>query len=258
MIELRKVGHSWDDGQTSWAVKDVSFEVERGEFVVLLGESGSGKTTTLKMINRLVDPTEGEVYVDGVNVRSRSPIQLRRGIGYTTQGIGLFPHMTVEQNIAAVPSLLGWSALEKSDRVRELLAMMGLDAETFSGRYPSELSGGQAQRVGFARALAARPSILLLDEPFGALDPLIRDELQGELSRLHRELNLTTVMVTHDMTEALLMADRIAVFRQGHVVQLDTPARLMQHPADEYVASLMSTPKRQADRLETLASGPES
>ena len=251
MILLINVCKTYDG--LSYAVRDLSLEIERGELVVLLGESGCGKTTTLKMINRLVDLSSGTITVDGQNIMRTDPVQLRRRIGYVFQGIGLFPHMTVKENVATVPRLLGWDAADIDKRVDELLELVNLDPRQFRGRLPAELSGGQQQRVGLARALAARPNIMLMDEPFGAIDPINRAVLQEEFRNIHRQLKLTTVMVTHDMTEALLMADRIAAMNRGRIEQVGPPHELMTRPASDYVNRLISTPKKQADRLEQLA-----
>ena len=253
MIHLAGVTKRFDDG--TLAVRDVTLRIPAGALVVLLGESGCGKTTTLKMINRLIEPTSGRIEIDGEDAAGVDAVGLRRRIGYVFQGIGLFPHMTVAANVGVVPGLLRWPAERTAARVAELLEMVGLPAKSFGHRYPRELSGGQRQRVGVARALAARPRILLMDEPLGALDPLTRDDLQGELRRLHERLGLTTVMVTHDMTEALLMADRIVVMQGGCVLREGTPHELLAEPGDGYVAALMRKPREQADRVEALVSG---
>jgi osmoprotectant transport system ATP-binding protein len=234
------------------AAHDVTLEVAPQSMLVLLGESGSGKTTTLKLINRLIEPTSGRITLDGEDVLTVDVIALRRRIGYAFQGIGLFPHMTVAENIAVVPHLLRWPQREVAERVDELLDLVGLPPAEYRDRYPRALSGGQRQRVGVARALAARSKVLLMDEPFGALDPITRDELQGELKRLQHALGLTVVLVTHDITEALLLADRIGVMKDGRLLGHDTPARLLAEPPHEYVARLMAMPKRQAARVAGL------
>jgi osmoprotectant transport system ATP-binding protein len=250
MIVLKQVSKTYDTGHV--AVCDVSLEVPAGQLLVLLGGSGCGKTTTLKMINRLVEPTSGCIEVDGRDVLSIDPVELRRSIGYVLQGSALFPHWSVAENIAVVPRLLNWPAERIDKRVDELLRLVHLPPEEFRARMPRQLSGGQQQRVGFARALAAGPKVMLLDEPFGALDPLTRDELRNEFLQIRRQLGLTAVMVTHDMTEALLSADRIAVMNTGKLLRVGTPQELLRDPGDDFVAALMSSPKRQADQLEAL------
>ncbi len=237
------------------AVDNVSFRVEAGELLVLLGGSGSGKTTTLKMINRLVEPTSGRVVLDGREVTAFDPVALRRNIGYVFQGIGLFPHLTVAENIAVVPRLLRWPESRIRERVDELLTLVHLSPDEFRSRLPRELSGGQQQRVGFARALASGPRVMLLDEPFGALDPITRDELRREFLVLRKQLNLTAVMVTHDMTEALLSADRLAVMKAGRLLRIGTPRELLADPRDAFVAALLSSPRRQTEQLEALWAG---
>ena len=252
MIELKQVSRSFDGGRT-FAVHRLDLTIARGQFLVLLGESGCGKTTTLKMINRLVEPTAGQVVIDGADAADGDAVSLRRRIGYVIQSVGLFPHLTIARNIATVPRLLRWNPQRIHARVNELLELVGLPRSEYGDRLPGELSGGQRQRIGVARALAAEPGIMLMDEPFGALDPLTRDELGREYRALHERLALTTVMVTHDMTEALLLADRIAVMRGGGIIRAGSPAELMRHPGDAYVEALMRQPREQADRLESLA-----
>ena len=235
------------------AVDGASFRVGPGELLALVGGSGSGKTTTLKMINRLVEPDAGRVVLDGRDTASLEPHALRRSIGYVFQGVGLFPHMSVSENVGVSLRLAGWPRQRIEARVGEMLRLVELDPD-LAGRAPATLSGGQQQRIGVARALAASPRVLLLDEPFGALDPLTRDRLQGSFDALRRRLGLTAVFVTHDVAEALVLADRIGVMRAGRLVQVGTPAELARSPADEEVARLVDTPRRQArlvtERLE--------
>jgi len=244
MISFKHVSKSFDSGQ-HFAVDDVSFDVREGETLVLLGSSGGGKTTLLKLTNRLLEPTSGTVEVDGEDIAGQDPISLRRSIGYVFQGIGLFPHMTVEENVAIVPRLLGWPSDKRRERARELLVTVGLDPETYAGRFPEELSGGQQQRVGVGRALAADPAYLLMDEPFGALDALKRDVLQQEMLALKERLQKTILFVTHDIFEALLLGDRIAVLHAGRLEQIGTREEILQQPATDFVRELFTKPARQ-------------
>ncbi|QIP16362.1 ABC transporter ATP-binding protein [Spirosoma aureum] len=220
------------------AVNDVSLSIGRGENLILLGTSGCGKTTTLKMINRLIEPTKGSISVDGVDVRQQPGPELRRRIGYVIQDGGLFPHYTVAEAIATVPKLLGWNLAATQQRVRELIDKLQLPASLLT-RYPAELSGGQRQRVGLARALAARPPVVLMDEPFGALDPFTRKHVRRELFGLNELQETTVVLVTHDVREALELADRIALMDKGRIVQLGTPGELLNHPATDFVRDFM-------------------
>ncbi|MHC2252865.1 osmoprotectant transport system ATP-binding protein [Bradyrhizobium embrapense] len=250
LIAYAHVGKSFDNGRVV-AIEDVSLDVAEGEFLAVVGGSGSGKTTLLRLANRLIEADRGQIAVDGEDVSRIDPILLRRRIGYVFQSGGLFPHLTVADNIGITPKLLGWPQAEISVRVDELLDLVRLDRAEHRERLPHELSGGQRQRVGVARALAAKPRIVLMDEPFGALDPLTRDALGDDYRTLHRELGLTTVMITHDMTEALLLADRVAVMRRGKLLALGTPAELAAN-TDAYVGELLRTPRRQAERLGAL------
>ncbi len=217
----------------------LSFEIKEGEFVVLIGPSGCGKTTTLKTINRLIEPDEGEIYIDGQNISKANPVELRRTIGYVIQQIGLFPNMTVEQNIAVVPKLLKYPKEKWQPIVRELLELVDMPYEQNAHKYPSELSGGQQQRIGVLRALAASPPIVLMDEPFGALDPITRDSLQEEVKKLQKKLKKTIVFVTHDMEEALRMADTIVFMNHGQIVQMASPEEMLSHPADDTIRGFM-------------------
>lgn len=244
MIQLSDVSKTFDGGRTR-AVKNLSFRVEEGETVVLLGSSGCGKTTTLKMINRLIEPSNGRIEVGGEDVQRQDPADLRRRIGYVFQGIGLFPHMTIEQNVEIVPRLLGWSARERRNRVFQLLDLVGLPPEDYAHRFSEALSGGQQQRVGVARALAADPAYLLMDEPFGALDALTREALQQELLALKRRLNKTIIFVTHDIFEALLLGDRIVILHQGNVEQIGTKEEILSSPATAFVQELFGKPAKQ-------------
>jgi osmoprotectant transport system ATP-binding protein len=222
------------------AVDSLSLDIDDGELCVLVGPSGCGKTTTMKMINRLIEPTSGTIAVNGKNIMEQSAVELRRHIGYVIQQVGLFPHLTIADNVATVPRLLGWERARVSARVSELLELVGLAPGQFAKRYPSELSGGQRQRAGVARALAADPPVLLMDEPFGAIDPITRDRLQGEFLRLQQEVRKTIVFVTHDIEEAVRLGDRIAILAQGgHLQQYDTPAKILGNPATPFVADFV-------------------
>jgi osmoprotectant transport system ATP-binding protein len=249
-IVFSQVGKSFDGGRVK-AVDDVSLEVAEGEFLAIVGGSGSGKTTLLRLANRLIDADQGSIQIEGEDVRAADPVALRRRIGYVFQSGGLFPHMSVAANIGITPKLEGRPAAEITGRVDELLDLVRLDRAQYRDRFPHELSGGQRQRVGVARALAARPKIVLMDEPFGALDPLTRDALGDDYRALHRKFGLTTVMITHDMTEAILLADRIAVMRAGRLLAQGTPSELSASH-DTYVGELLRTPRRQAERLSVL------
>ena len=241
MIELKNVTKKYPRG-TKPAVTDLSFTVEEGATCVLIGPSGCGKTTTLKMVNRLIEPSGGKIILAGKNILEQDPVELRRNIGYVIQQIGLFPHMTIHDNIATVPKLLGWDRKRIGDRVDELLVMVGMKPEQFRSRYPRELSGGQRQRIGVARALAADPPVMLMDEPFGAIDPITRDRLQNEFLRLMKRLKKTIMFVTHDIDEAIKMGSVICILREGGTIaQYDTPENILSNPADEFVADFVGT-----------------
>jgi osmoprotectant transport system ATP-binding protein len=220
-------------------VADLSFTVAPGEICVLIGPSGCGKTTALKMVNRLISISEGDITIDGTSVKQLELSELRRGIGYVFQQIGLFPHMTVESNIGSVPRLLGWPKARIRERAAELIELVGLDPSTDLKRYPAEFSGGQQQRIGVARAMAADPPIMLMDEPFGAVDPIARERLQNDFLRLHSQVRKTVIFVTHDIDEAIKMGDRIAIMRDGHLIQITTADELLAEPANEFVASFV-------------------
>ncbi|MGW1139608.1 ABC transporter ATP-binding protein [Streptomyces zhihengii] len=237
MIRFEQVGKVYADGTT--AVDGLSFEVAEGELVTLVGPSGCGKTTTMMMVNRLIEPTTGRILVDGSDIATVDPVELRRRIGYVIQQVGLFPHRTVLDNTATVPALLGWKRARARARAAELLELVGLDPAVYGGRYPAQLSGGQRQRVGVARALAADPPVLLMDEPFGAVDPVVRERLQNEFLALQSAVRKTILMVTHDIEEAVRMGDRIAVYGQGRIEQLDTPRAVLGTPATPYVAGFV-------------------
>ncbi|MGW3389123.1 ABC transporter ATP-binding protein [Streptomyces cinereoruber] len=239
MIRFEHVTKRYDDGTT--AVDDLSFEVAEGELVTLVGPSGCGKTTTMMMVNRLVEPTSGRVLVGGKDIAGVDPVALRREIGYVIQQVGLFPHRTVLDNTATVPSLLGWKKAAARARAAELLDLVGLDPAIYGPRYPAQLSGGQRQRVGVARALAADPPVLLMDEPFGAVDPVVRERLQNEFLALQATVRKTVLLVTHDIEEAVRMGDRMAVYGQGRIEQFDTPATVLAAPATPYVADFVGS-----------------
>ncbi len=241
MIEIEHVTKYYDQ---ALVVDDVSLTIPDGTLTVIVGTSGSGKTTLLRMINRLVEPSSGRILVDGKDTRDLVPHELRRQIGYAIQGHGLFPHRTVGQNIATVPALLGWDRKKIDARVAELLELFQLDAGEFRDRYPSQLSGGQQQRVGVARALAAAPRLLLMDEPFGALDPIIRARAQADLRQIQRRLGTTIVLVTHDMNEAIQLADHIAVMDQAKLLQYATPREIVVRPATPFVGELLGSGER--------------
>ncbi|CAN5321867.1 betaine/proline/choline family ABC transporter ATP-binding protein [soil metagenome] len=227
-------------GQNDDAVDDLSMEIPEGEIVILVGPSGCGKTTTMKLINRIIEPTSGRIFLDDEDVTKVNPDQLRRRIGYVIQQIGLFPHVTIADNIATVPKMLGWKKDRINQRVDELLETVGMDPGNYRNRYPKELSGGQRQRVGVARAMSADPDVMLMDEPFGAIDPITRDRLQNEFLRLQEQIKKTIIFVTHDIDEAIKMGDRIAILReQSHVAQFDTPERILVSPADDFVADFI-------------------
>nr|WP_017552579.1 betaine/proline/choline family ABC transporter ATP-binding protein [Heyndrickxia coagulans] len=236
MLKFDHVSKIYKGGKR--AVDDLNLEFESGRFIVFIGPSGCGKTTTMKMINRLIEPTEGTIYINGKNIKNTDPVKLRREIGYVIQQIGLFPHMTIQQNISLVPRLLKWPEEKQRERAKELLQLVDMPEE-FLDRYPHELSGGQQQRVGVLRALAADQPLILMDEPFGALDPITRDSLQDELKKLQKELGKTIVFVTHDMDEAIKLADQIVIMRDGKLVQTGTPDEILREPANEFVETFI-------------------
>jgi len=266
MIRLEGVGKTYPDGTV--AVQDLDLDVPAGAVVVLVGPSGCGKSTTLRMVNRLIEPTHGRIHLDGRDITHEDPVELRRHIGYVIQAVGLFPHQTIRRNVATVPHLLGWDRKKADARADELLDLVGLDSQQYGGRYPHQLSGGQRQRVGVARALAADPPVLLMDEPFGAVDPIVRGRLQDEFLKLQRDLGKTVMLVTHDIDEAVRLGDKVAVFSPGgRLAQYDGPARLLGAPADDFVAEFVGaarglrrlavTPIAEAD-LEPVGARPPS
>jgi osmoprotectant transport system ATP-binding protein len=246
------------------AVDDLSLTIPAGEICVLIGPSGGGKTTAMKLVNRLITLTEGDITIDGTSVMKMDPVELRRGIGYVIQQIGLFPHMTIEANVATVPKLVGWDRERTRTRSHELLELVGLDPGEYAKRYPAQLSGGQRQRVGLARAMAADPPLMLMDEPFGAIDPITRERLQNDFLRLHREVRKTVIFVTHDIDEAIKMGHRVCILRQGgKLAQFDTPEAILANPADEFVADFVGADRglkrlglRLLGEIETLADSP--
>src|SRR5699024_7256469 len=236
LLEFKHVSKQYSDGTT--AVNDLNLKIKKGEFVCFIGPSGCGKTTTMKMVNRLIDITQGSILVDDKDIREQDAVELRRSMGYVIQQIGLMPHMTIKENIVLVGTLLKWPKEKKDARARELLKLVNMPEE-YLDKYPHELSGGQQQRIGVLRALAVNPPLILMDEPFGALDPISRDSLQEEFKKLQKELNKTIVFVTHDMDEALKLADKVVIMRDGEVVQADTPEEILRNPANEFVEEFL-------------------
>jgi osmoprotectant transport system ATP-binding protein len=250
MIRFENVKKKYDDGHV--ALKGINIEFQQNELTVLIGPSGCGKTTLMKLINRLNNPSEGKVFIQGKNIAEMDPVDLRRSIGYVIQNIGLFPHMTIAANVSVVPRLLNWDKERINQRVDELLRLVNLEPDTYRNRYPSELSGGQQQRIGIIRALAAQPEIILLDEPFSALDPISREQLQDELVRLQQELKQTIVFVTHDMDEALKIADTIVLMKDGEVVQTGRPEQILRHPANDFVKTFIGKKRLEAGAIEEI------
>lgn len=244
MIQFKSVTKTYDDGHQ--VLKNLNLTINKGEITVLIGPSGCGKTTTMKLINRLISPSSGTISINNNNIATIDPIKLRRTIGYVIQNIGLFPHLTIAQNIAVVPRLLKWEKAAIEKRVNELLKMVGLDPDIYRDRYPSELSGGQQQRVGVVRALAANPMVILMDEPFSALDPISREQLQDELVKLQQEIKTTIVFVTHDMDEAIKIADTIVIMKDGEIVQSGTPEQILRYPANDFVKAFIGAKRMQA------------
>ena len=245
MIQFEHVSKVFGKNQI---LKDVNFTIDQGNFVTIIGASGCGKTTTLKMINRLIKPTTGEIYIGGENIRDKDILQLRRSMGYVIQQVGLFPHMSILDNIAVVPDILGWPAEKQRERACELLDLIDMNPAEFAHRYPYQLSGGQQQRIGVLRALAADPAVILMDEPFGAVDPLTRTKLQQELKTLHTRLKKTILLVTHDIEEAFRLADRVLLMQGGQIVQLGVPAVFLEHPTTSFVREYIGGHRMQACR----------
>lgn len=251
-VEFQNVSKSFP-GSDYYAVNQVSLSIKQGEFITILGSSGCGKTTLLKLVNRLYEPDEGRILLFGEDIANKNPVELRRGIGYVIQQIGLFPHMTIEENIGVVPRLLNWEKEKIEKRTQELLTLVGLEPKQYKKRYPAQLSGGQQQRVGLARALAVEPKVMLLDEPFGALDAITRTGLQEELRKLHQGLLKTFLFVTHDINEAFKLGTRVIVMNEGRVVQFGTPAEIVKAPADPFVEQLIRSAKEQEKLWEELS-----
>lgn len=251
MIEFKDVTKQYEDGFE--ALKGINFHVKEGELFSLIGPSGCGKTTSMKMINRLIDPTSGQILVEGEDIKKKDPVKLRRNIGYVIQQIGLMPHMTIGENIALIPQLKKWPKEKYLGRVDELLDLVGMDPSVYKDRYPSELSGGQQQRIGVIRALAGDPPIILMDEPFSALDPISREQLQDELLKLQEEIRKTVVFVTHDMDEALKLSTRIAIMREGEMVQIDTPDKILRRPKDKFVREFIGEKRLNAQMSDPIA-----
>jgi osmoprotectant transport system ATP-binding protein len=249
MIEFADVGKRY--GEVT-VLENISLRIEQGELTVLIGPSGSGKSTMLRLINRMIEPTSGKILLHDKNTLELDPVTLRRGIGYVIQSIGLFPHMTVLENIAVVPSILGTPKEQRFERARELLNLMGLEPSVYSERYPKDLSGGQQQRVGIARALAANPEVMLMDEPFSALDPITREGLQDEFSRIRKTLNQTIVFVTHDIDEAIKLGDRVCILNHGKIQQYDAPETMLRNPANDFVANFLGE-DRELKRLSRVS-----
>ena len=252
MIEFQNISKTYKPGHP--VVKNLNLHVNKGEILVLIGPSGCGKTTTMKMVNRLVEPTAGKILINGEDIHEQNPVELRKNIGYVIQNIGLLPHMTIAENVALVPKLKGWNKADYLQRVDELLRMVNLSPEIYSRRYPQELSGGQQQRIGVIRAMAADPPIILMDEPFSALDPISREQLQDELLRLQETVSKTILFVTHDIAEALKIASRICLLKDGDIVQLGTPEQILRHPANDFVRDFIGENRlRSEDSLPTIA-----
>jgi osmoprotectant transport system ATP-binding protein len=250
LIQFINVTKRYNDGTT--ALKGIDLEIKAGELITLIGPSGCGKTTTMKMINRLVEPSSGHILIDGKDISRVDPVELRRNIGYVIQHIGLFPHMTIKENVAVVPRLKGINRSSYEPRINELMEMVGLNPSQYRDRYPAELSGGQQQRIGVIRALAAEPSIILMDEPFSALDPISREQLQDELIRLQEEVKKTIVFVSHDMDEALKISDRIVLMKDGEIMQADTPDRILRHPKNDFVRTFIGGNRLNESELLTV------